>query len=246
MRVNTIYSAFMGEVNPHGIGAPCVFVRFSGCNLRCYKNLGMLCDTPEALSFNCGEVMTPEQIFERVLSYRIPLVCLTGGEPLCQPTASLLRLFSLLRSHEISIVVETNGSRCFTTLKGAFPEVSFVVDYKMVSSGENLRMLQTNWFEMGRNDWLKFVIYNSEDIQEMFRWCEQFGGKFKGSISAGLFWGSPYLKYGKADGTAEELVHRILEHPEYNIQFNFQIHKLISLYDQNLPIVQKTIVPKDL
>ena len=58
IKVNTIYPAFAGEVNAHGIGVPCVFVRLAGCNLRCYfKTKGILCDTPEALEMKNGKDM---------------------------------------------------------------------------------------------------------------------------------------------------------------------------------------------
>jgi hypothetical protein len=108
-------------------------------------------------------------------------------------------------------------------------------------------MLEENWAKMRKNDWLKFVLYDVADMNEMLRWCEEHHETFKGHIAAGLFWGTSYLWYGKPDGTIEELLHAVLvEHPEYRIHLNFQAHKLISLYDQNIGLVQKTYVPKDL
>ena len=86
LMVNTIYPAFMGEVNLLGIGAPCTFVRLSGCNLRCYKNtMGTLCDTPEALELKCGNPMSVDEVIMQLDRYaERPIVCLTGGEPLCK------------------------------------------------------------------------------------------------------------------------------------------------------------------
>ena len=254
MKINNIYPAFMGEVNKFGIGAPCVFVRTSGCNLRCYwKTLGELCDTPEALTSVNGTPMTPEEVVEEVTKYRIPLVCLTGGEPLLQPLAELDSLFSLLREHGIWEVVETNGS-CRIQPYLHHPNVSFVVDYKGASTGEHELMAIGNWSIMRKDDWLKFVVYNEADIDNMMRWCEHNHGTFQGHISAGLFWGTPRVSYGTTDVgidtdtrcSAHLLQRIILEHPEYHIHLNMQTHKLICLYDRNPEIAGKVIAPKDL
>ena len=72
LKVQTIYPAFMGEVNECGIGAPCVFIRLAGCNLRCYeKTRGCLCDTPEALAMTSGEQMSVGDIVQVANQYGI-------------------------------------------------------------------------------------------------------------------------------------------------------------------------------
>lgn len=254
MKINNIYPAFMGEVNKFGIGAPCVFVRTAGCNLRCYwKTLGGLCDTPEALASINSTPMSPEEVVEEVRKYGIPLVCLTGGEPLLQPEKELSSLFSLLGEAGIDVVVETNGS-CRIQPFFEHPNVSFVVDYKGVSSGEHDRMAIGNWLIMREDDWLKFVIYNEADIDDMMRWCEHNYHTFHGHISAGLYWGTPRVLYGtttegidKDARCKSNLLQRIiLEHPEYQIHLNIQAHKLVCLYDRNLDAVRGIVAPKDL
>lgn len=244
MRVNTIYPAFMGEVNPYGIGVPCVFVRFAGCNLRCYKEtLGILCDTPEALEFNTGDDMTPQQIADFVEQFGIKVVCLTGGEPLCQKEEDLIELLFCLRDSNHAVVVETNGTRSITPYI-SFDNVSFVVDIKAGSSGEALKMRVDNWFVMRKRDWVKFVIYDTQDIEEMLMWCAMYRGSYKGHISAGLFWGGN-VKYGGVDGHGL-LNTIIMEHPEYKIHLNMQTHKLIWMYDADPSRAKEIIAPKNL
>lgn len=257
MIVNNIYPAFMGEVNKFGIGAPCVFVRTAGCNLRCYwKTLGELCDTPEALKADskCGSPMTPQEVVTEVLRYKIPLVCLTGGEPLMQKEEELNVLFTLLASEGVNVVVETNGSYSIHPFL-EHKNVSFVVDYKGASSGENDRMVIGNWMKMRQCDWLKFVLYNEADMEDMLRWCKNSIPTFKGNIAAGLFWGTPKLSYGvdSHNGLKRNqyrnwhlLEQILLEHPDYHIHLNMQMHKLISLYEDNPEAVRKIIVPRDL
>lgn len=249
MKINTIYAAFMGEVNKFGIGAPCVFVRTAGCNLRCYwKTLGELCDTPEALKLDCGDDMGVEEIVEKVKSFRIPLVCLTGGEPLVQSERELKELFTALESAGVNVVVETNGSLSIHPFL-AFHNVTFVIDYKGVSSGENDRMTIGNWQIMREDDWLKFVIYNEADIEDMLRWCKRHTD-FKGKIAAGLFWGTQKVYYGTTtDGITSQmsLLNTIIrDNPEYHIHLNMQAHKLACLYDKNLGTVGKIIAPRNL
>ena len=253
MKIQTIYPAFMGEVNKFGIGAPCVFVRTAGCNLRCYwKTLGTLCDTPEALSFKSGKEVPVADVVKEILRFHIPLVCLTGGEPLLQKEVELKELFTTLSTCGISVVVETNGS-CSIHRFREHENVSFVVDYKGVSSGENHLMSVGNWSIMNGNDWLKFVVYTEADIDDMLRWCETHKD-FQGKVAAGLYWGTPNVFYGvNNEGIDREarcrfnLLQRIIyENPQYNIHLNMQAHKLVCLYDSDLDAVRQIVAPKDL
>ena len=240
MKVNTIYPAFMGEVNKFGIGAPCVFVRTAGCNLRCYyKTLGILCDTPEALEGTCGEEKSVEEIITEVRRFKLPLVCLTGGEPLLQDRSELLSLFAGLAACGICVVVETNGSVRISPYVG-LANVSFVVDYKSFSTGEQHMMATDNWKYMTKDDWLKFVIYNDADITAMFSWCDRYNAIFRGHVSAGVFWGTENVSY-------LNLLKQITRvHPEFNIHLNMQTHKMVWMYENNLDVAKKIIAPKDL
>src|SRR5215470_8572887 len=99
LHINEIFYSIQGE-STHA-GRPCVFVRLTGCNLRC-----RWCDTDYA--FHEGVSMTVEEIVDRVVGYRCPLVEVTGGEPLLQPEVNDLMRFLIARGHEV--LLETGGS----------------------------------------------------------------------------------------------------------------------------------------
>lgn len=97
MKVNEIFYSLQGE--GHYTGTPAVFVRFAGCNLRCW-----FCDT----DFEKGDEMNEDEIVEAVLQYPTRYVVITGGEPTLQITASLC---DKLRAHGLYLMMETNGTR---------------------------------------------------------------------------------------------------------------------------------------
>ena len=97
MKVNEIFYSLQGE--GHYTGTPAVFVRFAGCNLRCW-----FCDT----DFEKGDEMSEDEIVEAVLQYPTRYVVITGGEPTLQITASLC---DKLRAHGLYLMMETNGTR---------------------------------------------------------------------------------------------------------------------------------------
>ena len=232
LKVQTIYPAFMGEVNEFGIGAPCVFVRLAGCNLRCYANRGMLCDTPEALSMKSGKEMTIGEIVTEVMSYGANLVCLTGGEPLLQDVYDLLEQ---LNRWGISTVIETNGSvsiQKYHRMAG----VSFVVDVKGKDSGEDSKMLEENYKLLTAKDYVKFVINTESDFVDMYLWITKHKG-VKCKVAAGLFWGSEI--------TYKQLFYLIKKY-DVNVYVNMQTHKLTCLYDREKNNLSSLEVPRDL
>lgn len=218
LKVNTIYPAFMGEVNTHGIGVPCTFVRLAGCNLRCYfKTKGILCDTPEALEMKGGKDMSVSEIVYQVKFFGRKVVCLTGGEPLMQDVTELL---TELSNNGHYVVVETNGSKSIAPYRH-IRNVSFVVDVKSASSGESERMLEGNYKLLDKNDFLKFVVDTEEDIAEFKRWV--FSHDYIGcNIAVGAFWGSEvsYTKLMASIKTAWQPVY-----------LNMQTHKMACLFD---------------
>lgn len=234
LKVQTIYPAFMGEVNECGIGAPCVFVRLAGCNLRCYeKTRGCLCDTPEALAMTSGEQMSVGDIVQAVLPIGRNVVCLTGGEPLLQDVTELL---TELTAWGNKVVVETNGSVSIKKYLN-IPNVSFVVDVKASSTGEQEKMLESNYKLMRKCDFVKFVIDTDDDYKEMLKWVVSHGSSYKGNIGVGLFWGSkmPY----------QELMTRLHRDDVY-AYLNMQNHKMACLYDREKDSLSDLIIPKTL
>lgn len=142
--VNEIYSSIQGESSYAGL--PCVFVRLTGCNLRC-----SYCDTEYA--FYEGERRTVDDVVAQVLTHRIPLVEITGGEPLIQKACATLaqRLLDAGRQ----VLVETSGSLPIDILP---PGTIRIMDLKCPSSGECDR---NDWSNIGRlnsRDEVKFVI----------------------------------------------------------------------------------------
>ena len=221
LKVNTIYPAFMGEVNVHGIGVPCTFLRLAGCNLRCYfKTKGILCDTPEALEMKSGTDMSVSEITYTVRKLGKKVVCLTGGEPLLQDVGELL---TELSNHGHYVVVETNGSKSITPYRH-IRNVSFVLDAKSVSSGESEKMLEDNYALLNKSDYVKFVIDTEEDYMDFSRWMVAHD-YLNCNVAVGLFWGSK-MSYVRL---MDRLMHAAWKFP---VQLNMQAHKMTCMYDK--------------
>lgn len=237
INVNTIYPAFMGEVNKFGIGAPCTFVRLAGCNIRCYAEvLGSFCDTPEALCFNMGKQMLEKDIEEQCREYGNNIICLTGGEPLCQNVEPLLQL---LVAYGYNVVVETNGTRSIKPYQ--MEGVSFVIDYKSTSTGYKHKMVEENFSTLSHGDFLKFVIYDEKDYKDFVEWYSSYRDHLVQGfrLAVGVFWGSKVtydwlLRKIQADGI-----------PAY---LNMQTHKMMCMYDayKDNNDFSKLIIPKEL
>ena len=149
MKISEIFKSVQGESSY--AGWPCVFVRLSGCNLRC-----SYCDTPYA--YGEGTAMSVDEVLQKVEAYLCPLVEITGGEPLLQD--DVYPLSRLLLNSGYKVLVETNGSVDISRLDEG---VVRIVDIKCPDSGMSKRM---EWDNMGRlrpNDETKFVISSRQD-----------------------------------------------------------------------------------
>jgi 7-carboxy-7-deazaguanine synthase len=147
--VNEIFHSIQGE-SSH-TGRPCVFVRLTGCNLRC-----SWCDT--AYAFHEGRAMSVEEVLERVRAYDCRLVEVTGGEPLLQP--AVLPLMKSLLAEGYEVLLETGGSLSIAKV----PEgVQRIVDVKCPGSGEADRNLWDNLRYLRQGDELKFVLADRDD-----------------------------------------------------------------------------------
>ncbi len=150
MRVTEIFFSLQGEGTR--AGRPCVFVRFTGCDLRC-----VWCDT--AYAFHGGREMTRDEILAAVAGYPSKLVLLTGGEPLLQKELPALARDLLDRGYEVT--VETHGQR---PLDGLPPDVVRIVDVKPPGSGE----VTTDFSyldALAPHDEVKFVVASEADWQ---------------------------------------------------------------------------------
>ena len=149
LKVNEIFYSIQGESSYAGL--PCVFVRLTGCNLRC-----SYCDTQYA--YDEGDLMEIGEILKRVASYKCPLIEVTGGEPLIQKeTPSLIH--SLLEAG-YEVLLETNGSQ---DIGQADERCVKIVDIKCPTSGEEGKSDLKNLARLTDRDEVKFVIGARED-----------------------------------------------------------------------------------
>jgi 7-carboxy-7-deazaguanine synthase len=151
MRITEIYKSIQGESSFTGL--PCVFVRTTGCDLRC-----RWCDSE--FTFTGGTAMTLDQIMAAVAEYDCNLVELTGGEPLLQP--EIYELATRLCDAGHTVLIETGGHR---DVSGLDPRVVRIMDLKCPASGECERNLWSNLEHLRAFDEVKFVVANRADYE---------------------------------------------------------------------------------
>ena len=154
MQITEIYKSLQGESTYAGL--PCVFVRLTGCNLRC-----SWCDTE--YSFYGGKKMTPEQVFDEIarLSPSGGLVEITGGEPMLQER-ELAPLMQRLLDSGYTVLLETSGERPLERVPSA---VVKIVDVKCPGSDEGDSFRMENLQSLTLRDEIKFVICDRRDYE---------------------------------------------------------------------------------
>lgn len=155
LKISEIFYSLQGEAARAGL--PTVFVRLTGCPLRC-----VWCDTEHA--FAGGRRLTLAQILAQVGSHGARQVCVTGGEPLAQKNC--LPLLRLLCDANYDVSLETSGA---LDIAGVDPRVSRIVDLKPPGSGECARNLWSNLPLLGARDEVKFVVKDRAD----YEWARQ-------------------------------------------------------------------------
>lgn len=254
--VSEIFLSVQGEST--FAGWPCVFVRLTGCNLRC-----SYCDT--AYAFTEGKRMSLAEIQAQVLGLarrcgppapggefdrpsaaspraapaapplRLPLVELTGGEPLLQPNS--LPLLSWLCEQGFTVLLETSGALDIAPVD---PRVHRILDLKCPSSGESARNRWENLRHLRASDEVKFVIGTQED----YDWAKrQLRERNLAAVCPVLFsWATPLLPHqqdpslkpvpsGRTPLSRQQLVERILA-DGLPVRFQLQMHKFIWPADQ--------------
>ena len=149
MRITEIFYSIQGESTFAGL--PCVFVRLTGCPLRC-----TWCDT--AYSFHGGTDVTIDDVMKKVREYGCSLVEVTGGEPLHQPDA--LPLIERLCSEGLQVLVETSGAIDISCVD---PRARVIMDIKCPGSAMETRMRWSNLGYLRDKDEAKFVIKDRAD-----------------------------------------------------------------------------------
>ena len=151
LEVTEIYKSVQGESTYMGL--PCVFIRLTGCNLRC-----VWCDTPHA--FHDGKKLSIHQIIDEVKSYDINLVEITGGEPLLQK--EVFPLMESLLKNKFKVMLETSGSLAINNVPA---KVIKIIDLKCPGSGEENKNLWENLNHLTSTDEIKFVIADKTDYE---------------------------------------------------------------------------------
>lgn len=204
LRITEIFYSLQGETRTSGL--PTVFVRLTGCPLRC-----SYCDTEYA--FHGGEKWTQQAVLDEVATYRASYVCVTGGEPLAQ--RACLPLLTALCDQGYEVSLETSGA---VPVKEVDSRVVKVMDLKTPSSGEVSKNSYENIQYLDGSDQLKFVIADRNDYEwarfklDEYALCDQ--------VDEVLF--SPC--FGQLE--AKELAEWILS-DHLNVRLQMQLHKLL-------------------
>ena len=203
MRISEIYKSIQGESSYAGL--PCVFVRTTGCDLRCEW-----CDSE--FTFTGGTTMTLEHILREVEAYDCNLVELTGGEPLLQ--AEIYQLATRLADSGHTVLIETGGHRDISKLD---PRVIRIMDLKCPASGECEKNLWSNLEHLRATDEVKFVIANRDD----YDWARDTIRQHTLEDRVGLLLSTAF---GMIE--PERVVTWMLE-DKLRVRFQLQLHKYI-------------------
>lgn len=203
LRITEIFHSLQGESTT--VGLPTVFIRLTGCPLRC-----QYCDT--AYAFSGGELMSMERILDRVASFACSHVCVTGGEPLAQP--GCLELLTKLNDSGFFVSLETSGARDIAEVD---KRTMIVMDLKTPGSKECEKNRLSNIAYLKPSDQIKFVLCNRED----YEWACQMIKEFELATKTHLLF-SP--SWGQLDPTM--LANWIIE-DRLPVRFQLQLHKLL-------------------
>jgi len=203
LRITEIFYSLQGETRT--VGLPTVFVRLTGCPLRC-----QYCDT--AYAFQGGDWWDIPAILAEVKKYPVHYVTVTGGEPLAQKTC--LVLLSTLCDAGYEVSLETSGALDVAMVD---PRVVKVVDLKTPGSGEMHRNLWSNLSHLLPHDQIKFVICDPPD----YEWAKERIKEYKlADICQILF--SPSYQQLRAGQLADWILHDQLP-----VRMQIQLHKVL-------------------
>ena len=203
LRVNEIFYSLQGEAD--AVGYPTVFVRLTGCPLRC-----QYCDT--AYAFHAGDWMHIDAILDSTRAYGASHACVTGGEPLAQPNCQLL--LQRLCDAGLKVSLETSGALDIALVDS---RVVRVVDVKTPGSGEVERNRVANFELLNSRDQLKFVICSRED----YDWSKNFIEQHRLSQRCPILFSPSYTEVPAAKLADWILTDRL------PVRFQLQLHKVL-------------------
>lgn len=203
LKITEIFHSLQGEADT--VGIPTVFVRLTGCPLRC-----QYCDT--AYAFHGGEWWDIDAIVSRVQELGAHYVCVTGGEPLAQKNC--LELLTRLCDAGRRVSIETSGAM---SLEGVDPRVVLVVDIKTPASGEEGRNRYAELTRLAAKDQVKFVICDRGD----YEWSRGKVQELSLDKRCGVLFSPSHEQL-----PARELADWILE-DRLPVRFQVQLHKYL-------------------
>lgn len=203
MKVCEIFPSIQGEGSL--VGIPMLFIRFTGCNLRC-----TYCDTKYA--YTEGEDFSVEEVLKKIRNFKFKYVEITGGEPLLQQEVYPL-MDNLVRDY--NVVLETNGSILIEKVNS---KVKIILDIKTPGSGMSDKNLLDNIKFLKEKDEIKFVITDRND----YDWSKNFIKSYPTKAKEILF--SPAFGLLEPRRLAEWIIQDGL-----NVRLNIQMHKYISI-----------------
>ncbi|MFA7123731.1 MAG: radical SAM protein [Candidatus Delongbacteria bacterium] len=204
LKVNEIFTSLQGESSFAGL--PCLFIRLTGCNLRCGW-----CDTKYA--YDEGRDYSGMELVGLINDSNIKLVEFTGGEPLLQKE-ELIRIIGDV-DRQKTILIETNGS---ISLEGLPERVLTIADYKLKGSGEGGSFLEKNMGFLRKKDEIKFVLKDFSDYNEMRECYMKYDLGSKCGVLVSKIWNAEL-----SDG---EIAEAILK-DRLNVRYQIQLHKYI-------------------
>ncbi len=203
LRITEIFHSLQGESTT--VGLPTVFVRLTGCPLRC-----QYCDT--AYAFNGGNVVALDAILTQVATFSCQHVCVTGGEPLAQP--GCIDLLKALCDAGHAVSIETSGARDIADVD---QRVMIVMDLKTPDSGECEKNKLSNLAHLKDRDQIKFVLCSRDDYQ----WARAMITEHQLNTRAHILF-SP--SWGQLNPTV--LANWIIE-DRLPVRFQLQLHKIL-------------------
>jgi 7-carboxy-7-deazaguanine synthase len=203
LRVNEIFFSLQGEAD--AVGYPTVFVRLTGCPLRC-----RYCDTEYA--FYDGDWTDIGTVLDKVAGFGAPHVCVTGGEPLAQPNCVALLASLCDAGHRVSL--ETSGALDTSRVDA---RVTVVLDVKTPGSGEEKRNRLENFAQLKNTDQVKFVICSRAD----YEWSRAFVQEHRLTERCQILFSPSYQEVAPAALADWILADRL------NVRFQLQLHKIL-------------------
>ena len=203
LKINEIYASIQGESSHTGL--PCIFIRLTGCNLRC-----SWCDT--AYAFYAGNDLTIEETLQKVDTFGLPLVEITGGEPLLQE--DVYPLMEALLKKGYRVMLETSGALPIDKVP---QRVIKILDIKCPGSGEGKKNHLENLKLLSPHDEVKFVLLDRAD----YEWSRDLLRKYDLAPSTQVLFSPVYDKLNLKDLSQWILKDRLA------VRLQTQLHKVI-------------------